>query len=124
MIILHHITGSTAWQNVNSHLKSNLIEEPDRLHLTALGLPADPFLTHLRIMRSSGNRHGRRPARIRRDFAYGRHIPCRRSADGEPPGAPRLNNAAAISPGLMDIHLITAGAAAVSRIRDLFGRLL
>ena len=45
----------TIWQNVNFHLKPDLIEELDRLHLAALGLPAEPLLTHLRIMRSSSS---------------------------------------------------------------------
>ena len=45
----------TAWRNVNFHLKPDLIEELDRLHLAALGLPAEPLLTHLRIMRSSSS---------------------------------------------------------------------
>ena len=45
----------TVWQNVNFHLKPSLIEELDRLHLAALGLPAEPLLRHLRIMRSSSS---------------------------------------------------------------------
>ena len=44
-----------AWQNVNFHLKPDLIAELDRLHLEALGLPVEPLLTHLRIMRSSSS---------------------------------------------------------------------
>ena len=51
----------TAWQNVNFHLKPDLIEELDRLHLAALGLPAEPLLTHLRIMRSSSSWDYSRP---------------------------------------------------------------
>ena len=45
----------TIWQNVNFHLKPELIAELDRLHLAALGLPEEPLLTHLRIMRSSSS---------------------------------------------------------------------
>ena len=45
----------TVWRNVNFHLKPGLIEELDRLHLGALGLPAEPLLRHLRIMRSSSS---------------------------------------------------------------------
>ena len=41
------------WKNVNFHLKPDLIAELDRLHIAALGLPEEPLLTHLRIMRSS-----------------------------------------------------------------------
>ncbi len=43
------------WKNVNFHLKPDLIAELDRLHLEALGLPVEPLLTHLRIMRSSSS---------------------------------------------------------------------
>ena len=43
------------WANVNFHRKPDLIEELDRLHLEALGLPAEPLLTHLRIMRSNNS---------------------------------------------------------------------
>ncbi len=43
------------WRNVNFHLKPDLIEELDNLHIAALGLPAEPLLTHLRIMRSSSS---------------------------------------------------------------------
>ena len=45
----------TVWRNVNFHLKPELIEELDRLHIAALGLPVEPLLTHLRIMRSSSS---------------------------------------------------------------------
>ena len=45
----------TTWRNVNFHLKPDLIEELDRLHIAALGLPVEPLLTHLRIMRSSSS---------------------------------------------------------------------
>ena len=41
------------WFNVNFHLKLALIEEIDRLHIEALGLPTEPLLTHLRLMRSN-----------------------------------------------------------------------
>ena len=43
------------WRNVNFHRKPDLIEELDRLHIAALGLPVEPLLTHLRIMRSSSS---------------------------------------------------------------------
>ena len=43
------------WRNVNFHLKPGLIAELDRLHIAALGLPEEPLLTHLRIMRSSSS---------------------------------------------------------------------
>ena len=43
------------WANVNFHRKPDLIEELDGLHLEALGLPAQPLLTHLRIMRSNNS---------------------------------------------------------------------
>ena len=45
----------TVWKNVNFHLKPELIEELDRLHLAALGLPAEPLLRQLRMMRSSSS---------------------------------------------------------------------
>lgn len=41
------------WRNVNFHVKSNLIAEIDRLYIEALGLPLEPLLTHLKIMRSN-----------------------------------------------------------------------
>jgi hypothetical protein len=45
----------TVWRNVNFHRKPELIAELDRLHIEALGLPVEPLLTHLRIMRSSSS---------------------------------------------------------------------
>ena len=45
-----------SWKNVNFHLKPELIEELDRMHLEALGFrdrAQDKLLKHLRIMRSS-----------------------------------------------------------------------
>ena len=45
----------TVWRNVNFHLKPDLIAELDRRHIAALGLPEEPLLTHLRIMRSSSS---------------------------------------------------------------------
>ena len=45
----------TVWKNVNFHLKPDLIEELDHLHIKALGLEVEPLLTHLKIMRSSSN---------------------------------------------------------------------
>ena len=42
------------WPNVNFHAHAlDLIEEIDRLYIEALGLPVEPLLTHLRIMRSN-----------------------------------------------------------------------
>ena len=43
------------WRNVDFHLKPDLIEELDRLHIEALGLEVEPLLTHLKIMRSSSS---------------------------------------------------------------------
>ena len=44
------------WRNVDFHTYApDLIAELDRLHITALGLPEEPLLTHLRIMRSSSS---------------------------------------------------------------------
>ena len=43
------------WKNANFHLKSDLVEELDHLHIESLGLPVEPLLTHLRIMRSSNS---------------------------------------------------------------------
>ncbi len=43
------------WRNVNFHLRPDLIEELDRLHIEALGLDVEPLLTHLKIMRSSSS---------------------------------------------------------------------
>ena len=43
------------WRNVNFHLKPDLIEELDKLHIAALRLEEEPLLTHLRIMRSSSS---------------------------------------------------------------------
>lgn len=45
----------TVWKNVNFHLRPDLIEELDHLHIEALGLPVEPLLTHLKIMRSSSS---------------------------------------------------------------------
>ena len=49
------------WRNVNFHLKPDLIEELDKLHIAALGLEEQPLLTHLRIMRSSSSWNFARP---------------------------------------------------------------
>ena len=43
------------WGNVNFHRKPDLIEELDNLYIEALGLPPEPLLTHLRIMRSNNS---------------------------------------------------------------------
>ena len=43
------------WRNVDFHRKPDLIEELDRLHISALGLEPEPLLRHLRIMRSSSS---------------------------------------------------------------------
>ena len=53
--IVETLNRGTVWRNVNFHRKPGLIEELDRLHLGALGLPAEPLLRHLRIMRSSSS---------------------------------------------------------------------
>ena len=45
----------TAWKHVNFHRRPDLIEELDHLHIKALGLPVEPLLTHLKIMRSSSS---------------------------------------------------------------------
>ena len=47
-----------SWKNVNFHLKPDLIEELDRMHLDALGFTGavqDKLLAHLRTMRSSSS---------------------------------------------------------------------
>ena len=46
------------WKNVNFHLKPDIVEELDRMHLEALGFTGakqDKLLSHLRIMRSSSS---------------------------------------------------------------------
>ena len=43
----------TVWRSVNFHRKPGLIAEIDRLYIEALGLPLEPLLTHLKIMRSN-----------------------------------------------------------------------
>ena len=43
------------WRNVNFYKKRDLIEKLDHLHIESLGLPVEPLLTHLRIMRSSSS---------------------------------------------------------------------
>ena len=54
-IVENHQQGKT-WRNVDFHTYApDLIEELDRLHIEALGLPVEPLLTHLRIMRSSSS---------------------------------------------------------------------
>lgn len=53
--ITEHPREGVNWQNVNFHLKPELIEELDHMHITALGLPVEPLLTHLRIMRSNSS---------------------------------------------------------------------
>ena len=46
----------TVWRNVDFFTYApDLIEELDRSHIAALGLPEEPLLTHLRIMRSSSS---------------------------------------------------------------------
>ena len=52
----------TVWRNVDFHTHApDLIEEIDRLYIEALGMPVEPLLTHLRIIRS--NRSWDFPAR-------------------------------------------------------------
>ena len=42
------------WRNVDFHTYApDLIAEIDRLYIEALGLPLEPLLTHLKIMRSN-----------------------------------------------------------------------
>ena len=42
------------WRNVDFHTHApDLIEEIDRLYIEALGMPVEPLLTHLRILRSN-----------------------------------------------------------------------
>ena len=56
--ITEKLNAGTLWQNVNFHLKPDLIEELDRLHLEALGFTGakqDKLLKQLRIMRSSSS---------------------------------------------------------------------
>ena len=44
----------TVWRNVDFHAHApDLIEEIDRLYIEALGMPLEPLLTHLRIIRSN-----------------------------------------------------------------------
>ena len=44
------------WRNVDFHTHApDLIDALDRLHIGALGLPVEPLLTHLRIMRSASS---------------------------------------------------------------------
>ena len=44
------------WRNVDFHTYApKLVAELDHLHIAALGLPEEPLLTHLRIMRSSNS---------------------------------------------------------------------
>ena len=50
---VHRNYRKTRWTNVDFHHCSDIIEEIDRLHIEALGLPIEPLLTHLRIMRSN-----------------------------------------------------------------------
>lgn len=44
------------WMNVDFHSgRPDLIEQIDKLYISALGLPEEPLLTHLRIMRSNSS---------------------------------------------------------------------
>ena len=43
----------TIWRNVDFYRAPDLIAEIDRLYIEALGLPVEPLLTHLKIMRSN-----------------------------------------------------------------------
>ena len=48
--------GKNIFRNVDFHTHvPDLIEEIDHLHIEALGLPMEPLLTHLKIMRSSSS---------------------------------------------------------------------
>ena len=54
--ITKHPREGVDWENVDFYTyKPGLIAELDRLHIAALGLPEEPLLTHLRIMRSSSS---------------------------------------------------------------------
>ena len=54
--IIRHPKEGIDWINVDFHTHApELIAELDRLHIAALGLPEEPLLTHLRIMRSSSS---------------------------------------------------------------------
>ena len=54
--ITRHPREGVDWLNVDFHTYAPaLVEELDRAHITALGLPVEPLLTHLRIMRSSSS---------------------------------------------------------------------
>ena len=55
-LVRSHRIGGREWPNVDFHAGApDLIEEADRLYIAALGLPAEPLLTQLRIMRSSSS---------------------------------------------------------------------
>ena len=52
--IVEHKQQGRTWRNVDFHThRPSLIEETDRLYIEALGLPLEPLLTHLRIVRSN-----------------------------------------------------------------------
>ena len=55
--VTEKLNAGTVWRNVDFHRKKDLIAELDRMHIAALGLPEEPLLTHLRIMRSSSSWH-------------------------------------------------------------------
>lgn len=54
--ITRHPRKGVDWLNVDFHTHAPaLIYELDRAHIASLGLPEEPLLTHLRIMRSSSS---------------------------------------------------------------------
>ena len=53
--VTRKLNSGRVWENVNFHLKPDLIEKLDRLHIESLGLDVEPLLTHLKIMRSSSS---------------------------------------------------------------------
>ena len=53
--LTHKLNKGTMWENVNFHLKPDLVEKLDRMYIEALGLDVEPLLTQLKIMRSSSS---------------------------------------------------------------------
>ncbi len=52
--ITEKLNAGTVWRNVDFHTYApELVAEADRLYIEALGLPLEPLLTHLKIMRSN-----------------------------------------------------------------------
>ena len=54
--IVETLNRGTTWRNVDFHSgRPDLIEQIDRLYIAALGLPEEPLLTQLRVMRSNSS---------------------------------------------------------------------